>query len=108
MELPQSTALVYHQVGELIGLKRGLGGYEDELVKRGTVQHEIFEGDKARDFADAEALSIQVNCREDAASLDETVDYGLVVTLEVGEEVHVAVYQQIQQRLRAAVPITVR
>jgi hypothetical protein len=51
-------------------------------------------------------LRIQVNCREDAAGLDEEIDYGLVVSFEVGEKVPVDVYEQVRQRLRTAVPIT--
>lgn len=91
---------------DLIGVGRGPNAYDDDLVKRGTVQHEIFDRKKARAFVDGAALRIQVNCREDAAGLDDAVDYGLVASLEVGEEVSVAVYEAIRQRLRAAVPIT--
>ena len=48
---------------------------------------------------------VQVNCREDAPWLDYVIDYGLVVSIEVGEDVTVAVYQQIRQRLRPVVSI---
>ncbi|WP_295579939.1 S8 family peptidase [uncultured Lamprocystis sp.] len=91
---------------DLIGVARGPNGYDDALVRRGTVQHEVFEGEKARAFTDGDTLRIQVNCREDAAGLDEEIDYGLVVSFEVGEEVPVEVYEQVRQRLRTAVPIT--
>ena len=37
--------------------------------------------------------------------LDDPVDYGLVVTLEVAPQMPVAVYEQVRQALRAAVPI---
>jgi Subtilase family len=90
---------------ELIGVKRGDNSSDHNLVKRGTVQHESFEGEKASAFADGDAVRIQVNCREDAPSLDETVDYGLVVSLEVGEGIFVPIYEQIRQRLRVGVPI---
>jgi hypothetical protein len=90
---------------DLIGVKRGPKGYDHNLVKRGTVQHEAFEGEKASAFVDGDVVRIQVNCREDAPSLDETVDYGLAVSLEVGEGVSVAVYEQIWQRLRVPVQI---
>jgi hypothetical protein len=91
---------------DLIGVGRGPNGYDDDSVKRGTVQHEVFEGEKARAFADGDAVRIQVNCREDAPGLDDVIDYGLVVSIEVGEDVPVAVYQQIRQGLRAAVQVT--
>lgn len=90
---------------DLIGVTRGPNGYDDDLVKRGTVQHEVFEGEKARAFTDGDAVHIQVNCREDAAGLDDEIDYGLAVSFEVGDEVPVEVYEQVRQRLRTAVPI---
>jgi hypothetical protein len=90
---------------DLIGVGRSANAYDHNLVKRGTVQHETFEGEEPRAFVDGNALRIQVNCREDAPSLDEVVDYGLVASLEVGEGVSVPVYEQIRQRLRVPVPI---
>ena len=90
---------------DLIGVDRSDNAYDHTLVKRGTVQHEVFEGEKARDFANRDALSVQVNCREDAPGLDDVIDYALVVSIEVGEDVTVAVYQQIRQRLRPVVSI---
>ena len=88
-----------------IGVARGTGGYDHHLVKRGTVQHERFEGKEARAFAQDGAIRVQVNCREDAPTLDEPVDYAVVVTLEVGEDVAVSVYSQVRERLRPAVVV---
>jgi len=93
---------------DLIGVARASDAYDHNLVKRGTIQHEAFEGEAARAFARDDAVDIQVNCREDAASLDDVVDYGLVVSLEVGEGIPVPVYEQIQQKLRAIVPVESR
>jgi len=90
---------------DLIRVGRSANAYDHNLVKRGTVQHETFEGEEPRAFVDGDAVRIQVTCREDAPSLDEVVDYGLVASLEVGEGVAVPVYEQIRQRLRVAVPI---
>jgi hypothetical protein len=90
---------------ELIGVKRGDSACDHHQVKRGTVQHEVFEGEGAKDFTDGDAVRIQVNCREDAAGLDEAIDFGLVASFEVGEEVPVDLYQQIRQALRPTVRI---
>ena len=90
---------------DLVGVDRGDNAYDHNLVKRGTVQHEVFEGEKARAFADGDALKIKVNCREDAPGLDDVIDYALVASFEVGEQVPVAVYEQIRQRLRPVVTI---
>lgn len=46
---------------------------DNNSVKRGTVQHEIFEGEKASVFAEGDVLEIQVNCRADAGDLVDAV-----------------------------------
>jgi hypothetical protein len=88
-----------------LGVGRMTDGYDHTMVRRGTVQHEIFEGTGARGFVEGDALRIQVNCRGDAPGLDDPVSYGLVVSLEVGEGVPVGVYQQVREALRAVVAI---
>ena len=44
-----------------------------QTVKRGTVQHEIFEGQRAEPFIDGDVIEIKVNCREDAAKIQNPV-----------------------------------
>lgn len=76
-------------------------------VLRGTVQHEVLEGDNLISaYQDGEILRIRVVCKKDAtAHLDELVPYGLAVTLEVKEDVEIPVYQQIRSRIRQSVQI---
>jgi hypothetical protein len=78
---------------------------EWRCARNGTVQHEIFEGLKAASFADNESILIKVNCRADADSLEGEIRYGLVVSVEVAEELNVPVYQDIAARIHLAVPI---
>ncbi|MBG9942794.1 S8 family peptidase [Brevibacillus formosus] len=73
---------------------------DDDAVKRGTVQHEILEGEQAAAFVDGTNLVIEVNCREDAGGLTGTVPYGLALSLEVKEGVNVEVYQEVRNRIR--------
>ena len=56
---------------------------------------------------DGEEIEIRVECRADAGALDETVRYGLVVTLEVEESVNVLLYQEIRDRLRPPTPVRI-
>jgi len=77
-----------------------------QTVKRGTVQHEVFEGIRAVPFTDGDAIKIQVNCLKDAGEFAAPVPYGLAVTLEVAEGVNIAVYDEI--RARIATPIQVQ
>lgn len=74
-------------------------------VRRGTVQHEIFEGRKPEPFIDGEVIEIKVNCREDAGKIQSPVAYGLAVSLEVSEGVDIAVYNEIRTRIAPAIRI---
>ena len=74
-------------------------------VRRGTVQHEVFEGEQAIPISDDTNLTIKVNCREDAAKIQDSVAYGLAVTLEVEEGIDIAIYDEIRTRIAPAVPV---
>ena len=77
-------------------------------VQRGTVQHEVLEGTrKILEFHDDEAILLQVRCKKDATeSLDQTIPYGLAVTLEVEEGVNIPIYQQIREKIKPQIPVT--
>lgn len=76
-------------------------------MQRGTVQHEVFEGCRALDFQDGDAIKIRVNCRADAGDIPAPVLYGLVVTLEVTENSlsPVSIYEEVRERLAVRVPV---
>lgn len=76
-----------------------------QAVRRGTVQHEIFEGKKAQPFIEGDMLEIKVNCSKDAGELQSPVAYGLAVSLEVAENVNIAVYDEIRTRIKPAIHI---
>lgn len=74
-------------------------------VQRGTLQHEIFVGDRATAFVDGEVLEIKVNCRTDAGQLTATVPYALAVTLEVDEAIGVDIYSEVRVRVLQQVQV---
>ncbi len=74
-------------------------------VQRGTVQHEVFEGQNAVAFVDGDALVFKVNCAEDGGKLLAAVPFALCVTLEVGEGVNLPIYQEIQERVGVRVGV---
>jgi hypothetical protein len=78
---------------------------DGRAVRRGTVQHEVFEGQRAEPFIDGDVIEIKVNCREDAGKILTPVAYGLAVSLEVKEDVDIAVYDEIRTRIAPAVQI---
>lgn len=77
-------------------------------VRRGTVQHEVFEGQRAEPFIDEDVIEIKVNCREDAGKIQNPVAYGLAVSLEVAEDVDIAIYEEISIRIRQPIEISDR
>ena len=76
-----------------------------KIARNGTIQHEVFEGNLAAVFADSETMLVKVNCRADAGSLNEIVRYGLLITIEVAEELNIPVYNEIVNRIRPSVEV---
>ena len=75
-------------------------------VLRGTVQHEVLEGKREIPaYQEGDYLLLHVTCKADATeTLDQTIPYGLAVTLEVAEGVDIPVYQQIRARIKPQIP----
>ncbi|HSY51238.1 MAG TPA: S8 family peptidase [Thermoanaerobaculia bacterium] len=76
-----------------------------QAVRRGTLQHEIFQGTDPVVVNDGEHLRVVVNCNADAGRLMERVPYVLAVSLEVAEGVAIPMYDRVSARLRQMVPI---
>ena len=70
-------------------------------VQRGTLQHEILEGERAGVFVYDATLKIQVNCRADAGTLEDEVPYALAITLEVAEELGIDIYEEVRAAVHA-------
>lgn len=85
------------------GVKRSVDQPSEKSVPRGTLFHTRYEGDKAVAFVDDSHLLLRVWCREQAGTLDQTIRYGLAVTIEAGEAI--PVYEEIRTRL--VVPVAV-
>ena len=77
-------------------------------VQRGTVQHEILEGDRATAFVDGDNLEILVSCRADAGALEDPIPYTLATTLEVAADIGVRVYEEVRERVQARVRVAPR
>lgn len=72
-------------------------------ARRGTVQHEILEGDQAAVFVDGDDLVIPVACRIDEGKVEQPVRFGLVASLEVGDGVRIPVHDEVRDRLQVTV-----
>lgn len=70
---------------------------------RGTVQHEVLEGQRAAAFQDGDSLAINVDCRVDVGSTTTMTNYGIAASLEVGVSVQADIHAQIRQSLQVRV-----
>lgn len=77
-------------------------------VKRGTLQHEIFEGEELAVITEDRMLEIKVNCKENASKILEPIKYGLAITLEVADGVNMQLYQEIQEVIEEQVQEQIR
>ncbi|MCX5810397.1 MAG: S8 family peptidase [Proteobacteria bacterium] len=76
-------------------------------VLRGTVQHEILEGEgQISAYREDGHILLRVTCKADATEkLDDAIPYGLAVTLEVAEGIPIPIYQQIRARIKPQVAV---
>lgn len=103
------TASLWFEIGGVLPVKNRKGSCSGndgwQAVRRGTVQHEVFEGQRAEPFIDGDVIEIKVNCREDAGRISSPIAYGLIVSLEVAEGLNIPIYNEIRTRIAPAVQI---
>ena len=63
------------------------------------------EGQEACLYIDGKYLTIPVICKDDAASIDTEIRYGLVVTFEIPEEIDLQIYDEIRDRISIGIEI---
>ena len=64
-----------------LGVNRSAEQPPDVSVKKGTVFHERFFGERAVPFIDSGHLALRVWCKDDAGGFDEAIRYGVAVTI---------------------------
>ncbi|MEO6627478.1 MAG: S8 family peptidase [Aquihabitans sp.] len=77
-------------------------------VRKGTVHHEVLEGEAAVAFQAGTSLEIGVDCFVDAGKLESPVRFGLIVSLELEEGVLIDVHNEVQQQLQVQIRQMVR
>lgn len=77
-------------------------------VRRGTLQHEVLEGEQALAFVDGDKLSFKVNCAKDSSAFELPVRFALCVSLEVAEGLPLPIYQEVRDRVLPRVEIAPR
>lgn len=84
---------------EKAGLQIERAQADNKACQRGTLQHEVLEGEKSAAFGDDAEVVIEVNCREEAGALEGEVPYAIACSLEVQDGVRVPIYDEVRQRL---------
>jgi hypothetical protein len=79
------------------GVKRVAGQPSDKAIPRGSLFHVRYAGERAVAFVDGNTLALRVFCREQGGALDQSIRYGLAVTIEAGEAVRV--YEEVRHGL---------
>jgi hypothetical protein len=74
-------------------------------ARRGTVQHEILEGNQALGYVSGTNFVCKVNCLADGGDFKDSIPFALCVSLEVPVGCGVSIYQEIRQLIQPAVPV---
>lgn len=98
------TASLWFETNNSVASSRS--NVDGKAVRRGTLQHEIFEGQEAIPFSDGEVIKIKINCRNDAGKITAPILYGMAATLEVSEGVNIAIYDEIRARILTSIKIS--
>nr|WP_253945693.1 S8 family peptidase [Nocardioides sp. zg-DK7169] len=86
-----------------LGTAIDVGG---DQAKRGTLQHTVWEVQKAIGLGAGNDLSLTVQCKEQAGGLQgERVNFAVALSLWVAPELDVDVYNQVRQQVLARVPV---
>jgi hypothetical protein len=86
-------------------LVRRFNSVHDRAAQRGTLQHEVLEGDAAVAYVDGDRLECKVNCAADAGKFYSKVPFALCVTLEVATGVTIPIYEEIRTRILTPIQI---
>lgn len=78
---------------------------EWQRVRKGTLQHEIFTGERAVVWGENSKVVIKVNCREDALKNNEYNKYALVLSFEAAEAIETDVYATVLAQIKGQVSI---
>ncbi|MGA8515925.1 MAG: hypothetical protein WB821_14260, partial [Burkholderiaceae bacterium] len=91
--------------GDQIGVARA--EFDHNQVKKGTVQHEVLQGQLAAPYSDGDFMVFKVNCKAGAGKLEGAVRFALCVSLEVAEGIRLPIYEEIAARIQVVSQVRV-
>lgn len=78
--------------------RRGLQPYK-VARQRGTVFHDIYEGERAVAFEDNATIKFKIECHPESERFEGTIPFGLAVTIEAKNGSEIPIYSEIRERL---------
>lgn len=83
-----------------IGVKRVTANQPPaDTSRRGTLVHEIFEGQDAIPIGDDDTLRVRVECRTQGAKALPLIPYAIIITFEVAETLKANIYNEIKTKI---------
>ena len=76
---------------------------EWQSVQKGTLQHEIFEGEDALIWDESKEIYIKVNCKEEAGRIKKAIPYCIFVTFEVAEGQNIDIYTKVVNKIKTKI-----
>lgn len=73
-----------------------------DTSRRGTVVHEIYEGEDAVPIGEDDVLRIRVECRTQGKGILPPIPYGLIVTFEVASTIKSNIYSEIKEGIKVS------
>lgn len=81
-------------------------GVDWRAVRRGTLQHEVLEGEgEVINVGEDAFLEVPVSCTADAGDLEERIPYAMAISLEVAPGVNTRIYDEVRARIVPRVPV---
>ena len=89
-----------------IGVDNAKNQPEYKTLGMGTVYHRRWESKRAANFVDNGNLMLDVICSPTMEErLNEEIRYAVALTLEVGQDINVSVYDEMREQLEARVAV---
>ena len=79
-----------------LGITRSRDQPHYQALRKGTVFHDRREGTRAAAFVDDGNLVLKVSARAPAGEFDQPLPYAVAVSIEVGVESAIEVYEQVR------------
>ncbi len=78
-------------------------------ARRGTLQHEVFDGHRSASIQDQSPMVVKVNCRKDAGDILNPIRFGLAVTLEITQNLMIPIplYEHVREGLSVRPKLTI-